>query len=65
MQEEACIAAMQAFNAPYSMVMMEIDNVGMFDTAVESLGKTFVTTELGGGGTATACSIGIARRATS
>lgn len=61
-QEAACIAAMRAFNAPYSMVMLEIDSVGMFDTAVESLGKTFVTTELGGGGTATACSIGIARR---
>ncbi len=63
-QEEACIAAMQAFNAPYSMVMLEIDNVGMFDTAVEALGKTFVTTELGGGGTATARTIGIARRGT-
>jgi N-alpha-acetyl-L-2,4-diaminobutyrate deacetylase len=61
-QEEACIAAMRAFNAPYSVVLLEIDNVGMFDTAVESLGKTFVSTELGGGGTATARSIGIARR---
>lgn len=63
-QEEACIAAMRAFNAPYSMVLLEIDNVGMFDTAVEALGKTFVSTELGGGGTATARSIGIARRGT-
>ncbi len=41
---------------------MEIDNVGMFDTAVEALGKIFVSTELGGGGTATARSIGIARK---
>lgn len=64
MQERACIAAMQAFNAPYSMVLLEIDNVGMFDTAVESLGKTFVTTELGGGGTATAKSVAIARKGT-
>lgn len=62
MQEEACIAAMQAFNAPYSMVLLEIDNVGMFDTAVENHGKVFVSTELGGGGTATARSIGIARK---
>jgi N2-acetyl-L-2,4-diaminobutanoate deacetylase len=62
MQEEACIAAMQAFNAPYSMVLLEIDNVGMFDTAVEGHGKVFVSTELGGGGTATAKSIGIARK---
>ena len=62
MQEEACIAAMRAFNAPYSMVLLEIDNVGMFDTTVEALGKVFVSTELGGGGTATARSIAIARK---
>ena len=61
-QEAACIAAMRAFNAPYSMVLLEIDSVGMFDTAVETLGKTFVSTELGGGGTATARSIAIARK---
>ena len=60
-QEAACIDAMRAFNAPYSMVLLEIDNVGMFDTAVEGLGKVFVSTELGGGGTATARSIAIAR----
>jgi N2-acetyl-L-2,4-diaminobutanoate deacetylase len=64
MQEEACIAAMRAFNAPYSMVLLEIDAVGMFDTAVEALGKVFVSTELGGGGTATARSIAIARKGT-
>ena len=51
-----------AFNAPYSMVLLEIDSVGMFDTAVEALGKLFVSTELGGGGTATARSIAIARK---
>jgi N-alpha-acetyl-L-2,4-diaminobutyrate deacetylase len=61
-QEAACIAAMRAFAAPYAMVMLEIDNVGMFDTTVEALGKTFVTTELGGGGTVTARSAAIARR---
>ncbi len=38
-QEAACIAAMRAFNAPYSMVLLEIDSVGMFDTAVEIPGK--------------------------
>ena len=32
--------------------MLEIDAVGMLDTIVEEMGKTFVTTELGGGGTA-------------
>jgi N-alpha-acetyl-L-2,4-diaminobutyrate deacetylase len=61
-QEAACMAAMQAFNAPYSMRMREIDNVGMFDTEVETQGKVFVTTELGGAGTATASSIAIARK---
>lgn len=61
-QEAACIAAMQAFNAPYSVRMLEIDAAGMFDTEVENQGKTFVTTELGGAGTATARSVGIARK---
>ena len=61
-QEAACLAAMRAFNAPWSMMMLEIDAVGMFDTAVEEQGKVFVTTELGGGGTATARSIGIAKK---
>lgn len=60
--QEACMAAMHAFNAPYSAMLLEIDNVGMYDTAVEAQGKTFVTTELGGGGTATAKSIAIAKK---
>ncbi|WP_306148315.1 MULTISPECIES: N(2)-acetyl-L-2,4-diaminobutanoate deacetylase DoeB [unclassified Roseibium] len=61
-QQAACVAAMQAFNAPYSATMLEIDSVGMLDTAVEQKGKVFVTTELGGGGTATARSIGMAKK---
>ncbi|QFT57712.1 Succinylglutamate desuccinylase / Aspartoacylase family protein [Sulfitobacter sp. THAF37] len=61
-QEDACMAAMQAFNAPYSVRMLEIDAVGMFDTEVETQGKTFVTTELGGAGTSTARSVAIARK---
>lgn len=61
-QEAACMAAMQAFNAPYSARMLEIDNVGMFDTEVESQGKVFVTTELGGAGTATANSVAVANK---
>ncbi|NND92275.1 MAG: N-alpha-acetyl diaminobutyric acid deacetylase DoeB [Granulosicoccus sp.] len=62
LQESACLAAMQAFNAPYSMKLLEIDNVGMYDSAVENQGKVFVSTELGGGGTATAHTVAIARR---
>ncbi len=61
-QERDCMAAMQAFNAPYSVRMLEIDNVGMFDTEVETQGKVFVTTELGGAGTSTARSVAIAKK---
>jgi N-alpha-acetyl-L-2,4-diaminobutyrate deacetylase len=61
-QEAHCFAAVEAFAAPYSMRMLEIDAVGMYDTAVEEQGKVFLTTELGGGGTATARTAAIARR---
>lgn len=60
--QAACVAAVQAFDAPYTMMMREIDAVGMFDTVVEAQGKVFVTTELGGGGTVTARSARIAIR---
>ncbi len=61
-QQAACVAAMQAFNAPYSIMLEEIDNVGMYDTAVENQGKVFVSTELGGGGSASARTHAIARK---
>jgi N-alpha-acetyl-L-2,4-diaminobutyrate deacetylase len=61
-QESRCVAAMEAFNAPYSMKLLELDAVGMYDTAAEELGKIFVTTELGGGGSASARSVRIAER---
>ncbi len=61
-QEAASFAAVAAFGAPFSMRMLEIDAVGMYDTAAEEMGKVFVTTELGGGGTATAVTAGIAKR---
>lgn len=61
-QEAACAAAAQAFGAPWTMKMLEIDNAGMLDTEAEAQGKVFVTTELRGGGTASAESVGIARR---
>jgi N-alpha-acetyl-L-2,4-diaminobutyrate deacetylase len=61
-QEARAIAARDAFSAPYSMTMLEIDAGGMYDTAAETLGKVFVTTEIGGGGTATARTVAIARR---
>ncbi|MGQ3038275.1 MAG: N-alpha-acetyl diaminobutyric acid deacetylase DoeB, partial [Neoaquamicrobium sediminum] len=61
-QEARAFAAVEAFAAPWSVKMLEIDAVGMFDTAAEDMGKTFVTTELGGGGTARARTVRIARR---
>jgi N-alpha-acetyl-L-2,4-diaminobutyrate deacetylase len=61
-QEARAMAAVQAFAAPFSMKMLEIDSVGMLDTTAEALGKTFVTTELGGGGTARAATVAIAKR---
>lgn len=57
-----CRAACTAFGAPYSVTMLEIDDVGMLDTEAEGMGKTFVTTELGGAGTSTARSVAIAKR---
>lgn len=61
-QEQAAFELVQAFGAPYSCKMLEIDAVGMYDTAAEEMGKVFVTTELGGGGTASAYTAGIAKR---
>lgn len=61
-QQARADAAMRAFGAPYSMRMLELDSVGLFDTAAEEAGKVFVTTELGGGGSASASSVRIAER---
>lgn len=61
-QEQACIDAVDAFNAPYSVKLLEIDNVGMYDTAVEAQGKVFLSTELGGGGSTTAKTVAIAKK---
>lgn len=61
-QEKAAFAAVEAFSAPWSVKMLEIDNVGMYDTAAEEMGKVFITTELGGGGSSTAETVRIARR---
>jgi N-alpha-acetyl-L-2,4-diaminobutyrate deacetylase len=61
-QEQRAFAAVEAFSAPYSNRMIEIDTVGMYDSAAEDMGKIFITTELGGGGTARAATIAVARR---
>ncbi|WP_018238619.1 N(2)-acetyl-L-2,4-diaminobutanoate deacetylase DoeB [Ensifer sp. BR816] len=61
-QEAKAFGFVEAFAAPYSMKMLEIDAVGMYDTAAEEMGKIFITTELGGGGSATRKSAEIAKR---
>ena len=61
-QQARCVAAMTAFNAPYSMMLLELDAAGMYDTAAEAMGKVFVSTELGGGGSASAATVAIAKR---
>lgn len=61
-REQACLAAMKAFGAPYSMMLLEIDGAGLYDTAAEDMGKVFISTELGGGGTSTAHMLRIAKK---
>ena len=61
-QEARAFELVEAFGAPWSVRMLEIDAIGMYDTAAEEMGKVFVTTELGGGGTATARTVRIARQ---
>ena len=52
--------AMLAFDAPISLELVELDAEGMIDTAAEDMGKVFVGTELGGGGTTTSATVAIA-----
>ncbi len=59
-QQARCVAAMRAFAAPYSMMLLEIDASGLYDTAAEAMGKVFVSTELGGGGSTTPYTVEIA-----
>lgn len=61
-QEAKCEAAARAFGAPYLLKMLELDAGGMYDTQVEDMGKTFITTELGGGGSSTPNTVAIAKR---
>lgn len=61
-QEELNEGYMRAFGAPYQLKMLDIDAQRMYDTQVESQGKVFVTTELGGAGTTSPRSVAIAKR---
>ena len=55
--------AVAAMAAPISLELVELDAEGMLDTAVEDMGKLFVGTELGGGGTTTTGTVAIAETA--
>jgi N-alpha-acetyl-L-2,4-diaminobutyrate deacetylase len=61
-QQAKCEAATRAFAAPYFVSLVEIDATGMYDTQAEVMGKVFVSTELGGGGSASPRTIEIAKR---
>ena len=61
-QQKACEAATLAFAAPYYLSLIEIDAAGMYDTQAESMGKVFVSPELGGGGTTTPYTADIGKR---
>ncbi|WP_366656431.1 succinylglutamate desuccinylase/aspartoacylase family protein [Fodinicurvata sp. EGI_FJ10296] len=56
------LEALKAFGAPVGLVLRELDDEGMLDTAVESLGKPFISTELGGAGRVTAETMAITDR---
>jgi N-alpha-acetyl-L-2,4-diaminobutyrate deacetylase len=59
-QFERTLETVKAFGAPISLVIEELDTEGMLDGVVESMGKVFMFTELGGGGTATPETVEIA-----
>ena len=61
-QQAACEAATLAFGAPYYLSLIEIDAGGMYDTQAESMGKVFVSTELGGGGTTRPQTVEVGKR---
>ena len=55
--------AVASMAAPISLELVELDFEGMLDTAAEEMGKLFVGTELGGGGTTTIATVAIAETA--
>jgi len=61
-QQQACEAATLAFAAPWYISLIEIDAGGMYDTQAEEMGKVFVSTELGGGGSTTPATAEIGKR---
>jgi len=56
------VALLRAFGAPIGLVLREMEPEGLLDTAVESMGKLFLSTELGGGAFVTPESIRVAEQ---
>lgn len=61
-RQAKAVAAMRAFNAPYGTILPGTDDFGMYDESVVETGQVFVTSELGGGGSASAYTAAIAKR---
>jgi N2-acetyl-L-2,4-diaminobutanoate deacetylase len=59
-QMAATRALAEAFAAPFTQVLTELDSVGELDGAVEALGLPFLSTELGGGGGVTPQTVAMA-----
>lgn len=57
---ERTLDMVKAFGAPVALIIEELDTEGMLDGVVEAMGKAFLFTELGGGGTATQETVEIA-----
>ncbi|MDX1687689.1 MAG: succinylglutamate desuccinylase/aspartoacylase family protein [Candidatus Promineifilaceae bacterium] len=53
-------AALEAFQAPYALIMEEFSGEGLLDYAVERMGKVFLCAELGGAGRLSADTLNIA-----
>ena len=53
-------AVLEAFGAPVGLILRELDSAGMLDTTVEDMGKVFLSTELGGGGTSSPETVALA-----
>jgi N-alpha-acetyl-L-2,4-diaminobutyrate deacetylase len=54
------LGAAAAFGAPVALVLKELDSAGMLDTAVEQMGRLFISTELGGAGVLSPATVKIA-----
>ena len=61
-QMAVTLAALKDFGAPIGLILVELDSGGMLDSAVEEMGKTFISTELGGGAFVTPETVHIADR---